>query len=173
MDEAAFAQAMAAATGGGQARLEAAEEIAEAVAAAEMMLSRDGGAQEGDGEGSLEETKSAVEELLGVLEDDEVTEDEGAYLVDDDALADDVDWKKSLRTGWDDGDGGDAEGEDEGVGISWVDRAKAMAKEEAEKMECEVVDARWTNGKFLHAHILACMHARTHAHVNMNVHAHI
>ena len=51
--------------------------------------------------------------------------------------------------------------------------ADAMAKEEAEKMECEVVDARWTNGKFLHAHILACMHARTHAHVNMNVHAHI
>lgn len=113
----------------------------------------------GDADASPSSTQAALDDLLEVLGDDDDDEAEGSweegaaeddedgvYLVDDDALDDDADWKKNVATGWEEGD---EEGEDEGAGISWVEKCKLMAAEEASKLDCTVVDARWTNGKLL------------------------
>lgn len=40
-------------------------------------------------------------------------------------------------------------GQDEGDGLTWVERAKALAVEEATRLKLAVVDARWTRGKLL------------------------
>ena len=98
-----------------------------------------GGEGVGGGGEAPSSTKAALDDLLDVLGDDgaeaegsweegaaeEEEEEEGVYLVEDDALADDADWKKKVSTGWEDGD--EEEGEDEGEGVSWVDKCKVMS----------------------------------------------
>jgi len=85
-------------------------DVAAALAAAE--LDEEGGAAVGAGVGvqggASSEAKAALNDLMEVLGDDEEEggswedgkdedEDEGVYLVDDDALADDANWKNQVR----------------------------------------------------------------------------
>jgi hypothetical protein len=95
-----------------------------AAAAAEAAVEGVGESGAGEGGPSLS-TKAAVDDLLEVLGEDEDAEggswdkgeeegeeEEGVYLVDDDALADD-DWRKNVGTGWE----VDDEAQDEGSGV--------------------------------------------------------
>jgi len=137
---------------------DAIDDVAAALAEAEMAEATAEGA--GAGGGSHEpSTQAALDDLMEVLGDDAAgaegswdegatddDEEEGVYLVDDDALGDDADWKKNVGTGWEDDD---EDGDDEGAGVSWVERCKVMAAEEAAKHDCAIIDAKWTNGKLL------------------------